>query len=35
VAGTDWKALTNALPEEAKALLANGDDPEKMAQERK
>lgn len=33
LAGTDWK--NNALPEEAKALLANGDDLEKMARERK
>jgi len=31
-AGADWK--NNALPDEAKALLANGDDPEKMVRER-
>ena len=31
-AGADWK--NNALPDEAKALLANGDDLEKMVHER-
>ena len=31
-AGADWK--NNALPDEAKALLANGDDLEKMVRER-
>jgi len=30
-AGADWK--NNALPDEAKALLANGDDLEKMVRE--